>query len=104
METLEQRKAKYRKHMENAVGFEEEKDLTNAYKEYSKALPYCLHKKDSDYLQKKIQDLKDKHQYVNSMQDSSSQGGNSKLFLFVGLGILLVIAIAAAVVLVLKPF
>jgi len=105
METLEQRKEKYRNHMEKAKAYESDDDLTNAFKEYRKALPFCLLKKDSDFLKKKIQDLQDKHQYINNMADSGSNSSSNKGLIIAAIGVaLLVVVVIGVVVFVIKPF
>lgn len=102
METLQQRKEKFRKHMEQAKSYEKEGDLSDALKEYRKALPYSLHKHDSEHLKKKIQDMQDMMQYVTGMPEHQRGGGVNKLFLL-GSGIILLVVLAIVMFLVIKP-
>lgn len=97
METLESRKAKFREWMDKATAYEEDDEIPKALKAYREALKYSLHKKDSDFIQQKIQRLRDTQEFVNGVPESKS--GNPML-LWGSIGaVALLILLAGAVVL-----
>ncbi|PIQ25584.1 hypothetical protein COW36_21310 [bacterium (Candidatus Blackallbacteria) CG17_big_fil_post_rev_8_21_14_2_50_48_46] len=105
METLEQRKANYKKYLEMAIDFEEDEEMLQAIKYYRAALKYSLHKKDTDHIHGKIQKLQAKAHYVSGMlgEGREEKPPNKLLMgsiaLLVSLGILVLLSL-----LILKPF
>ncbi len=97
METLEERKAKFNRHLQAAQDFEEDDEIAKAIRAYQQALRYSLHKKDTDAIQNKITRLKNMAGYVSGMlNDDSSAGSGSKAALIVALIVILLLAGGAA--------
>ncbi|PKL77356.1 MAG: hypothetical protein CVV27_05740 [Candidatus Melainabacteria bacterium HGW-Melainabacteria-1] len=102
-ESLQDRKVKFQQYIEQAEAFEEDDDHVAAVKAYRKALPYSLHKQDSDKIQKKIQKLQSLAGYVSGMPAAEERSNKGLIWGLVGSSILLLL-IAVAVVVVFKPF
>lgn len=96
METLEQRKAKFKQHLEQAVELEEDEDMLSAIKHYREALKYSLHKKDSDHIQQKIQNLQKTAELVTGMSGESQNSGSKLPLILAGVVLLLIVAGLAA--------
>jgi hypothetical protein len=105
METLEQRKAKYREHMGKAEQFEEDEEFSPAIKHYREALKYSMHKKDTDHIQQKITKLKNLSGYVSGMLAEGREEKPMNKSLIWGIaGLVGVVVVALAVIIMLKPF
>lgn len=92
METLEQRKAKFNKHLQAAQAFEEDDEIDKAIRAYQQALTHSLHKKDTDAIQNKITRLKNMAGYVSGMLNDDDSTGNGKTILISTAIILLILA------------
>ncbi|MBT9548800.1 MAG: hypothetical protein IV090_25630 [Candidatus Sericytochromatia bacterium] len=105
MDTLEQRKAKFRENMEKAEQFEDDEEFLPAIKHYREALKYSLHKKDTDHIQAKLQKLKNMAHYVSGMlEEGQAEKSGKKPWLWIIAGGLGLLALGLTLFFVLKPF
>ena len=93
METLEERKAKFNKHLQAAEAFEEDDEMDKAIRAYQLALKFSLHKKDTDAIQAKIARLKNMAGYVSGMlSDDGKSSASTKTVLIVSLIVLVLVS------------